>query len=317
MRIVFAGTPSVALPTLIALQKSGHQVVGVLTRPPARKGRSSKLIDSPVAEYAKANGLNLKESSRPSKEEDVRWIRDLEADAGVVVAYGALLTPSVLESTNLGWLNLHFSTLPDLRGAAPVQRALLRGDTQIGTTVFLLDPGMDSGPIVTVEQHAIGSGATAGEVLDQLAQTGSEQVIRSLDLIADSGFAPTPQDTGTDGNLITLAPKLTKEDGFISFSEGATRTVDRARAVSPSPGAWTTDASGRSMKLRGLQAARRQQLEEGHIGLEGQTLYVGTSESDVLVTDVAPAGKSWMKAADWARGARMDSSQRLGLRDAE
>lgn len=317
MRIVFAGTPDVAVPTLRALIASDHQVVGVITRPPARQGRSSRLVDSPVATLAKEFGLPLLESSKPSSEHDLRWISELAADIGVVVAYGALLTSPVLDSTRFGWMNLHFSTLPDLRGAAPVQRAILRGDTQIGTTVFLLDPGMDSGPVVSSLIHPISADSTSGEALIQLADAGAQQVMDSLTLIETPEFSPTPQDTGLDNCRVTLAPKLNKDDGFISFEAGATETVNRVRAVTPAPGAWTTDSHMRPMKLRGVKLADEDGLASGEAQIRDQQLFVGTSGGGVLVGEVAPAGKSWMRAADWARGARMEESDRLGRKEAQ
>ncbi|WRS29703.1 methionyl-tRNA formyltransferase [Actinomycetaceae bacterium MB13-C1-2] len=312
MRIVFAGTPKVALPTLLALIHSEHEVVGVITRPPAAQGRSRKLVDSPVGAFAKQEGLNLRETSRPGSEEDLRWLTDLRADAGVVVAYGALLTPAVLDSTRLGWVNLHFSSLPDLRGAAPVQRAILRGDTTIGTTVFLLDPGMDSGPIIETQKHRTTACASSGEVLEELSEIGSTQVVSALTKLQTSGYVPTPQDTGPDDSFVTLAPKLSRQDGFISFEESAENTVNRIRAVTPAPGAWTLDATRKPMKLRGATLSDQTLLAPGQTMVVGQLLKVGTSDTDIVLSEVAPAGKSWMRGADWARGARMTEDDRLG-----
>ncbi|MFZ1381991.1 MAG: methionyl-tRNA formyltransferase [Scrofimicrobium sp.] len=313
MRIVFAGTPEVALPTLHALIDSEHEVVGVITRPPAARGRSKKLVDSPVGTLAKQEGLNLRETSRPSSQEDLEWLVGLRADVGVVVAYGALLTPAVLASTELGWINLHFSSLPDLRGAAPVQRAILRGDTEIGTTVFLLDPGMDSGPIIETQRRAFVTDASSGEVLQELSVIGATQVTAALAKLGAAGYVPSPQETGPDDFLVTVAPKLRKEDGFISFADTARQTVNRTRAVTPTPGAWTFDTAGKSMKLRGARVSDQTSLAPGQISIVGQQLMVGTADSNIILSEVAPAGKSWMRAADWARGARMTEDDRLGV----
>lgn len=315
MRIVFAGTPDVALPTLRALMASEHEVVGVITRPPAPRGRSKKLVDSPVGAFAKSNGLNLLETSRPSLDDDLCWIRSLEADTGVVVAYGALLTPAVLESVARGWINLHFSSLPDLRGAAPVQRAILRGDTEIGTTVFLLDPGMDSGPIINTRRHLIGPTASSGEALTELSEAGATQVIDALRLIENPEFMLVPQDTGTDNSLVTVAPKLNKQDGFVDFRNPSTEIVNRIRALTPMPGAWTLDSAGNPMKLRGGTVSDIRTLQPGEVHVARQELLIGTTDTALVIQEVAPAGKSWMRAADWARGARLGSDARLGVED--
>ncbi len=308
MKVLFAGTPPVALASLEALLEAGFDVVGVITRPPARRGRSSKLVDSPVAQYAKAKGLPLLETSRPSEPESLRWIQDRQADLGVVVAYGALLRLDVLQSCRDGWVNLHFSKLPDLRGAAPVQRALLRGDKTAWTTVFYLDQGMDTGPVLSVEQTPILPLETSGELLDRLAEIGARQLVATLKEI-DLGTATAhPQE---ESGELDVARKLERKDGFVSFRNGAEETVNRIRAVSPAPGAWTTDPAGKPLKV--AQASFSSEiLPAGSLRLNGQQLLVGTGTQAIVLGRVAPAGKTWMNAADWLRGARADAGARLG-----
>lgn len=300
------------MPTLAALNDSRHQVVGVITRPAARRGRSSKLVDSPVAVFAREHELPLLETSKPGEQQALDWISSLDADLGVVVAYGAILRQAVLDATKLGWINLHFSKLPDLRGAAPVQRALLRGDHTIATTVFLLDAGMDSGPLISVESHRIDEGTTSGAALAQLAVLGAPQVLEAAQAL-QAGTQPVPQDTGVDGDAITLAPKLSRQDGFVDFCEDATRVSNRVRAVTPAPGAWTLDPSGKQLKLRSVRAVDEVSLSPGALVLDKRRLLAGCSGGGAVeVGEVAPAGKSWMNAADWARGARLDPGARLG-----
>ncbi len=310
MKVLFAGTPLVAVDSLDALVKAGFDVAGAITRPPARKGRSSKLVDSPVAEYAKAAGLPLFETSRPSEPESLAWIRSLDADLGVVVAYGALLRPDVLNLPKLGWVNLHFSRLPDLRGAAPVQRALLRGDEVVGTTVFYLDEGVDTGPILSTQEVSVLPLETSGELLDRLAHIGAEQLVQTVMQIDAGSATAVPQEHKAD---LEVASKLGREDGFVSFGDSAERTLNRIRAVSPAPGAWTLDPNGKPLKV--AQASFSEQiLPAGSLRLDGQQLLVGTGTQAIVLGKVAPAGKTWMNAADWLRGARVGEDARLGTK---
>lgn len=300
------------MPTLAALNESQHEVVGVITRPAARQGRSSKLIDSPVAVFARENDLPLLETSKPAEPEALDWVQALDADLGVVVAYGAILRQPVLDATKMGWVNLHFSKLPDLRGAAPVQRAILRGDRTLGTTVFLLDAGMDSGPLISVECNRMDEDTTSGDALARLAVLGAPQVLDAVAAL-ETGVEPVPQDTGVDGDAITLAPKLSREDGFVDFCEDASRVGNRVRAVTPAPGAWTLDAAGKGLKLRSVRPAEDAGLPPGALVLEKHRLLVGCADGGAVeVAEVAPAGKSWMNAADWARGQRLGPDARLG-----
>ena len=308
--MIFAGTPDVAVPTLAALANSSHEVVGAVTRPPARQGRSSRLVPSPVAEFALAHNIPLLETSAPSSPESLDWIEGADADLGVVVAYGALLRPDVLEAPRLGWINLHFSALPDLRGAAPVQRAILRGDVDLATSVFLLDEGMDTGPVISTVTRPVSAGATSGEALALLAQASVGQVMEAVADLEDGIARPIPQNVKSG----SIAPKLSKRDGLVSFQETARQTVDRVRAVTPAPGAWTTAPSGQPMKLRAvsLDPVAGGPAQPGAIELDREGLRVRCADSWVRVGQVAPAGKTWMNAADWARGARLEPNDRLG-----
>ena len=321
LRIIFGGTPSVALPTLAALVESEHSVVGVVTRPPKRRGRSKALVPSEVAVFAQEHGIPLLETERPRDEESLAWIKSARADLGVVVAFGALLTQSVLDALPLGWINLHFSSLPDLRGAAPVQRALLRGDTELGSSVFQLEAGMDTGPVFSSARYPIDPHATAGEALEYLGSVGPAQVVAVVDALSAGTAVAVPQDTGVYGENISQAPKLARADGFIDFKEAAAEVVNRVRGVTPDPGAWTTLPDGSVMKLGPLHRVSSQGSElpsetskavPGSMTLEKGALLVACADSAVRLSQVGPAGKKWMAAGDWFRGARLPEGARLG-----
>lgn len=314
MRIVFAGTPQVAVPTLSALLDSGHEVVGVITREPKRRGRSKALVPSEVGEFAASKGLNVLESSRPGGAEEMAWLAQVNADLGVVVAYGALLPQRVLDATPHGWVNLHFSALPDLRGAAPVQRAVMRGDESIGCSVFLLEKGMDTGPIYSMRAYSMGTDRSAGSILEELAVLGAQQVVEVVDALQDGSAVADAQDEGLRQANVTFAPKLTKDDGFVDFQGSATQVANQVRGVSPEPGAWTTLPDGRTMKLGLVKAADGSSTPSspGEVVAEKNSVRVGCGSGSVILSQVAPAGKNWMRAPDWWRGARLNGGAVLG-----
>lgn len=320
MRIIFAGTPEVAIPTLAALTDSKHQVVGVITRPPKRRGRSKKLFDSDVAAWAKERGLPVLETEKPGQETNQEWIKARNADLAVVVAYGSILPQSVLDLPKHGWLNLHFSQLPHLRGAAPVQHAVLRGDKEIGCTVFRLDAGMDTGLVLSSVLHPLSDTVTSGEALQFLAIKGAAQMLESVNQVAGGTAVFTPQVTGVNNEFVTYAPKLEREIGFIDFQASAAEVSARIRAVTPSPGAWTTLPGGTVLKLGPVQIALEDEenahgaLVPGEVSGGKQAVKVLCNPGVVTLGEVAPAGKKWMKAADWWRGARLESGEQLGGR---
>ncbi len=314
LRVVFAGTPEVAVPTLRALCESEHEVVGVITRPPKRRGRSKALIASEVAQFAASAGLPLLETERPASEESMAWISSLGADLGVVVAYGALLPRHLLDALPLGWINLHFSDLPDLRGAAPVQRALLRGDTCLTSSVFQLEAGMDTGPVFSRVKHDLGSEITSGDALAAMAHSGADQVVEVVDQLASGNAEATVQDTGVNNTRVTHASKLDRQDGFVDFARTATETKDQIRAVSPEPGAWTLLPDGSVMKLAGATVVEPVGITglPGTVSSTGKQVLVACGEGQVAIREVAPAGKRQMAATDWYRGARLKEDARLG-----
>lgn len=312
LRIIFAGTPDVAVPTLAALLQSGHTIVGVITREPKRRGRSHRFVPSEVGQFAQDNGLPLLETERPGSEEARAWIAQRKADLGVVVAYGALLPQSVLDLLPLGWINLHFSALPHLRGAAPVQHALLRGDSTIGCSIFRLEAGMDTGPLFSTVIHPIPPDHTSGEVLAELSQVGATQVVAVLDALDAETAVTSPQDEGEAGEKITYAPKLTRHDAFINFCAPASQVADHIRAVTPAPGAWTVLPDGTPLKLGPVKVTSLEDAKPGAVHITRKSVEVSCGRGAVILGEVAPAGKRWMSATDWWRGARLDATIRLG-----
>ena len=311
MRVLFAGTPGVALPTLRALMNDPeHEVVGVLTRADARKGRGRVLRPSPVAALARAAGLDTR-TPATLKDGDTRtWVRDLNAGVAVVVAYGRLVPPPLLEAPEHGWLNLHFSLLPAWRGAAPVQHALIAGDAVTGACVFGLEEGLDTGPVYARLTETIRSTDTAGDLLARLADAGAPLVLDVLRAIARGTAAPEPQ--AEEG--VTLAPALTPADGEIRWADPA-RVIDRrVRGVTPAPGARTLYDGARLRLGPVVLAPEVTDLPPGRIRVARHEVLAGTGTCAVRLGEVAPAGRKWMPADAWARGARPPAGAALGAR---
>ncbi|GAA1736289.1 methionyl-tRNA formyltransferase [Isoptericola hypogeus] len=308
MRLLFAGTPEPAVPSLRALLDSRHEVVAVLTRADARSGRGRKVVPSPVRVAAEEAGIPVL-TDVPRGEEFVSRLRELEVDAAPVVAYGHLLRPDVLAVPRLGWVNLHFSVLPAWRGAAPVQHAILAGDEVTGATTFLLDEGMDTGPVLGTATETVRPRDTAGDLLGRLATSGAGLLVATLDALEDGTLRPQAQPA--DG--ASVAPKITTDDARVRWDDPALAVDRRVRAVTPAPGAWTTVPA-----TTGVDAAPGVRLGLGPVDLRpdvtdlapGQVrpgkkeVLVGTATHAVALGQVRPEGKKPMAAADWARGLR-------------
>ncbi|PFG43244.1 methionyl-tRNA formyltransferase [Isoptericola jiangsuensis] len=299
MRLLFAGTPEPAVPALRALLASDHEVVAVLTRADAPAGRGRRLVPSPVRVAAEEAGIPVL-TDVPRGEEFVARLRDLDVDAAPVVAYGHLLRPEVLAVPRLGWVNLHFSVLPAWRGAAPVQHAVLAGDEVTGATTFLLDEGMDTGPVLGTTTETIRPRDTTGDLLGRLADSGAHLLVATLDALATGDLAPAPQ--SPEG--ASYAPKITRDDALVRWDDPALAVDRRVRAVTPAPGAWTTLPDGARLGL-GPVAPRPDvtDLAPGVLRAGKQEVLVGTATHAVALGDVQPVGKKPMAAADWARGA--------------
>ena len=300
MRLVFAGTPAVAVPALEALLASRHEVVAVLTRPDAARGRSSKLVPSEVGAFARDAGLPVLKPAHPREEDFVQALTQLAPDACPVVAYGALVPQRVLDIPRYGWINLHFSLLPRWRGAAPVQRALMAGDAETGATTFRLVRELDAGPVYRTLEESIGELDTSAELLDRLAHRGAELLVQTLQDV-EAGVAPTAQ--GEEG--ITLAPKLTVDQTRVSWQQPAASIAALVRGANPNPGAWTT-LEGQRFKLWLARPAQLtadvEALEPGTLHATRKQVFVGTGDGVLELLRVQAFGKKEMAAADWARG---------------
>jgi methionyl-tRNA formyltransferase len=307
MRIVFAGTPAVAIPSLDALHASGHELVAVVTRPDAPAGRGRRLLRSPAGAWADERGIEVLTPQRPREPEFLDRLRQLAPDCVPVVAYGALVPPSALEIPKHGWVNLHFSLLPAWRGAAPVQHAVLHGDEVTGASVFELEAGLDTGPVYGTLTENIRPADTSGDLLERLATEGAGLLVAVLDAIEAGTARAHPQPA--DG--ISLAPKLTAEDARIRWADPAFGVDRRIRACTPAPGAWTTLRSDR-LKLGPVRpVANAPQLKPGELHVERTQVLVGTATTPVILGEVRAAGKKPMPATDWARGLRIQPGERL------
>lgn len=308
MRVVFAGTPEVAVPALDAVAASDHELVGVVTRPDAPSGRGRRLVASPVARRAEELGVPVLRPQHPRDPDFQADLAALRPDCCPVVAYGALLPQSALDIPPHGWVNLHFSILPAWRGAAPVQHSLWAGDEVTGATTFRIVKELDAGPTYGVMTERIRATDTAGDLLARLAEGGAGLLVATLDGIGSGGLEAREQPA--DG--ISFAPKILVEDALVDWTLPAIG-VDRAvRACTPAPGAWTTVA-GERLKLGPVTVVGdRPPLPPGQVEVTKSAVHVGTASQVVRLGDVQAFGKKQMPAADWARGVRLESGTRLG-----
>ncbi len=307
MRLIFAGTPAVALPSLDAIAESRHELVAVVTRPDAPAGRGRRLVRSPVGQWADERGIEVLTPARPKEPEFLDRLRALAPDCVPVVAYGALVPPAALAIPRHGWVNLHFSLLPAWRGAAPVQHAVLRGDEVTGASVFQLEVELDTGPVFGTVTETIAPTDTAGDLLDRLSRSGARLLVDVLDAIEAGTARAVPQPA--DG--VSYAPKLTAEDARVRWSEPALAVDRRIRAGTPAPGAWST-LRGERVKLGPVRPVEDQDaLAPGELRVERSRVLVGTATTPVALGQVQPAGRRPMAAVDWARGARIEPGERL------
>jgi methionyl-tRNA formyltransferase len=309
VKLVFAGTPAVAVPALEAIAASTHELLAVLTRPDAPSGRGRQLVASPVSAWASERGIPVLTPKRPREPEFLDQLRELAPDCVPVVAYGALVPPVALEIPRNGWINLHFSLLPAWRGAAPVQHAVLNGDEITGASVFLLEEGLDTGPVYGTLTEPIGPHDTSGDLLDRLSAAGGGLLVQVLDAIGAGQASAVPQPL--EG--VTLAPKLTVEDAAVRWADPAFAVDRRIRACTPAPGPWTTFRDERlklgpvttqPLKLDGGSA-----LAPGALVVERNRVLVGTATSPIVLGQVQAPGKKPMAADAWARGARVESGE--------
>ncbi|MDI9918416.1 methionyl-tRNA formyltransferase, partial [Rhodococcus sp. IEGM 1379] len=302
MRVVFAGTPEPAVPSLRRLiESANHEVVAVVTRPDAVAGRGRKVTRSPIGLIADEYGIPVLTPAKASDPEFAAELKSFEPDCAPVVAYGNLLPQSILDIPKFGWVNLHFSLLPAWRGAAPVQAAISAGDEVTGASAFRLEAGMDTGPVYGVMTERIRDTDTAGDLLGRLAEGGAGLLESVLDAIEAGEINAVPQ--SVDG--VSYAPKVTVDAARVRWNFPAL-TVDRhIRAVTPAPGAWTMIGDLR-VKV-GPVTVTDEVLDVGEIAVRKDGLYIGTATTAVRLGQIQPPGKKLMSAGDWARGARLDA----------
>lgn len=309
MKLVFAGTPEVAVPALDALIASDrHEVAAVVTRPDAPSGRGRRLVASPVAQRAEEAGIEILRPARPRDEAFLTRLREIAPDCCPVVAYGALLPRVALDVPVHGWVNLHFSLLPAWRGAAPVQHAVIAGDETTGAATFLIEEGLDSGPVYGVITEDVRPTDTSGDLLTRLAFAGAGLLAATMDGIEDGTLKAVPQPA--DG--ITLAPKLTVDDARVDWTAPALRVDRVVRGCTPAPGAWTLFRGERLKLIQLAPATDRTDLSPGEPAVGKNSVHVGTGSYAVELLWVQPQGKKPMRAADWARGVRIAAGERLG-----
>jgi methionyl-tRNA formyltransferase len=307
MRLAFAGTPQVALPALRALLDSRHEVVAVVTRPDAPAGRGRHLVASPVAELARAQGIEVLAPARPREPAFLERLAAIAPDCCPVVAYGALLPRPALDIPRHGWVNLHFSLLPAWRGAAPVQAAIWNGDEITGATTFEIEESLDSGPVYGVVTEPVKPTDTAGDLLARLAESGAGLLLATMDGIGDGTLVPRPQPA--DG--VTVAPKITVEDARVKWTLPAFAVDRRIRACTPHPGAWTV-FRGERLKLGPVRPMAEPVGGPGELVVWRQRVQVGTAVGAVELGEVQAQGKRRMSAVDWCRGVRPEAGERLG-----
>ncbi|MFJ1653146.1 methionyl-tRNA formyltransferase [Streptomyces sp. NPDC088337] len=309
MKLVFAGTPEVAVPALDALLASGrHEVAAVVTRPDAPAGRGRRLVASPVAERAEEAGIEVLKPLKPRDPEFLERLREIAPDCCPVVAYGALLPRVALDIPAHGWVNLHFSLLPAWRGAAPAQHSLMAGDEITGASTFLIEEGLDSGPVYGTVTEMIRPTDTSGDLLTRLALAGAGLLAATMDGIEDGTLKAVPQ----PAEGITLAPKITVEDARVDWTAPALRVDRVVRGCTPAPGAWTTFRGERLKLIHAAPAPQRTDLAPGALAVGKNDVHVGTGSYAVELLWVQAQGKKPMRAADWARGARIAEGETLG-----
>jgi methionyl-tRNA formyltransferase len=305
VRVVFAGTPEVALPSLQAIADSAHELVGVVTRPDAPAGRGRRLTPSPVASLARELGLPVLTPAHPRDPEFQAALRELAPDCCPVVAYGALLPQSALDIPPHGWVNLHFSCLPAWRGAAPVQHSIWSGDEVTGATTFRIVKELDAGPAYGVMTERIRDTDTAGALLARLAEGGSGLLVATLDGIEDGSLEARAQ----QAEGLSYAPKITVDDARVDWADPALGVDRRIRACTPAPGPWTTYA-GTRVKL-GPVSHTADRLAPGELRVGKAEVLVGTGTTAVRLGEVTAFGARQMDAADWARGLRLPGTARF------
>lgn len=306
LQVVFFGTPDPAARVLRDLLSSSHETVAVVTAPDRPAGRGLELKQPPVKNAASEASTEVIQPNTLKDEDVLSYLRSLEADVFVVVAYGHIFPARVLEIPRLGCVNVHFSLLPALRGAAPVQWAIIRGDPKTGVTIMMMDEGLDTGPILLQSELEIGARETAGQLMTRLTEVGAGALVRTLDLMEEGDVVPLPQ----GDSLATVAPKLTSADARIDWDLSAKEIERRIRAFSPDPGAWTT-RNGKRLKIWQAQVVAEGKINAGEFEDRDGEMVVATREGGLRVLELQPEGSSRMTSAAYLRGHAIVPGERL------
>jgi len=301
VQIAVAATPEVAIPTLELLLQSSHDLVCVITQPDRPSGRGLALKETPVALWAKENGIKV---YKPANQTELVSIVE-NVDLVLTIGYGVIIKEEILNLPKYGFINLHFSLLPKWRGAAPVQRAIEAGDLTTGVTVFKLDKGMDTGPIYLQKEIVMPTGANSASLLKDLSFLGS---IIAIDAIAAIETGEVPVEQPTAGS--SRAEKLSKEEGRIDWKMSATQIDQKIRAFYPAPGAWTTFRD-EVIKIDSALVSHRPNSDPGEILVYEKDLFVSTTNGSLQIISIKPAGKPVMTASAWLNGARITSQERF------
>jgi methionyl-tRNA formyltransferase len=306
LRIVFMGTPDFSVPTLAEILGAGHEIIAAYAQPPRPAGRGMAEQTSPVQRFAESVGIPVRTPKSLKGDAEQRAFAELEADAAVVVAYGLLLPSPVLHAPRLGCFNLHASMLPRWRGAAPIQRAIMAGDTETAAAVMRMEEGLDSGPVCLAEAVAIGSDMTAGELHDVLAQRGASLMVRALGALERGSLDCVPQASAG----ITYAKKIDKAEARIDFARPAREVHDLVRGLSPFPGAWLEVGEGRRERIKVLRTALAAGTSAPGEVLDDR-LTVACGKGAVRLVELQRAGKKPMAAGDLLRGFPLPPGTRL------
>jgi len=306
LKVVIASSSPVAIPLISALNASStHQLLGLLTNPDKATGRGMHVVANELATWTESLGINIQ---KPENNDELKKvIESIKPEIVITIAYGRIIPLELLEIPKYGWINVHFSLLPRWRGAAPVQWAILNGDKQTGITVFKLDKGMDTGPVYLEQATPINDDENSDGLLKRLSQIGSDLAIKSLELISD-GVIPKPQVS----NGITLAPKISKNDGKIDWKQSSDQVINRFRALSSNPGVWSLLGELR-IKIDALVASSLvDQIKPADIVIDSERLFVGVLDGAIEILILTPAGRSQMSAAEFIRGLSSREGLQLG-----
>jgi methionyl-tRNA formyltransferase len=312
MRIIFMGTPEIAVPTLNKILQQGHRIEAVFTRPDRPAGRHQELTAPPVKRFAEQHNLKVYQPAKIKTDEVRSIFETISPDVTVVVAYGRILPPWLLEIPRRGCLNVHFSLLPKYRGAAPVNWAIAMGETETGITTMFMDPGLDTGPILLQQRGEIGPDETAPELAQRLALIGADLLAETLEKLERDELTPLPQ----DDSQASLAPMLKREDGYIDWQWTANEIRNRVRGFQPWPGAWTTLKGHRLIFWRAsaLAGEAESDFPPGTVSQAAKDTLVVTcgNQSRLRVEELQLEGKRRMNVRDFLNGTRLEVGMQLG-----